>query len=259
MINPYPYFGGVRNQTLAYALFKPNPGFYDEASRITYTNMFDAQLDATYTAMRKLGFGDVEIVVAETGWPSVGDADQPFVNLENAVAYNGNLVKHVNSGLGTPLMPNRTFETFIFSLFNEDLKPGPTAERNFGLFRPDFTPVYDVGILRAPQDGSPSTAPGPTTTPAPSDGGKMWCVPKADAGESALQSNIDYVCSLGIDCTPIQWGGPCFDPNTVRSHASYAMNAYYQTYGRNAFNCDFAATGTLTPSDPSYDACLYVS
>jgi hypothetical protein len=46
------------------------------------------------------------------------------------------------------LMPNRRFETYLFSLFNENLKPGPTAERNWGLFRPDFSPIYDAGILR---------------------------------------------------------------------------------------------------------------
>jgi len=112
--------------------------------------MYDAQLDAVYSAMKKLGYEDVDIVVAETGWPSAGDPTQPEVNLQNALSYNGNLVKHVNSGKGTPLMPNRTFETYIFSLFNENLKPS-TSERNFGLFKPDLTPVYDVGILRIDQ------------------------------------------------------------------------------------------------------------
>ncbi|KAF2291762.1 hypothetical protein GH714_035499 [Hevea brasiliensis] len=213
-----------------------------------YTNMFDAQLDAVYSAMKRLGYEDVDIVVAETGWPSVGDPNQPGVSLENALSYNGNLVKHVNSWKGTPLMPNRTFETYIFSLFNENLKPG-VSEQNFGLFKPDLTPVYDVGVLRNAQVEGPASG---TTAEAPSSSpDKKWCVPKSDAGDEALQKNIDYVCSSGVNCRPIQAGGPCFDPNTVRSHAAYAMNAYYQSFGRHDFNCDFNHTGVVTATDPS--------
>lgn len=148
MVNPYPFFGFSPNkpETLNYALFKPNGGVFDKATGINYTNMFDAQMDAVYSAMKKLGYDDVELVVGETGWPSLGDPDQPGVSLENAVSYNGNLIKHVDSGKGTPLMPNRTFETYIFSLFNENLKP-TVSERNYGLFKPDLTPVYDVGVF----------------------------------------------------------------------------------------------------------------
>lgn len=149
MVNPYPYFG-FKPQTLNYALFKPNAGVFDPATGKNYTNMFDAQLDAVYSAMKKVGYEDVDIVVGETGWPSAGDPNQPESNLANALSYNGNLVKHVNSGKGTPLMPNRTFEVYIFALFNENLKPS-ISEQNFGLFKPDFTPVYDVGILRNKQ------------------------------------------------------------------------------------------------------------
>lgn len=81
--------------------------------------------------------------------------------------------------------------------------------------------------------------------------GRKWCVPKTDATDEALQKNIDYVCSSGVDCGPIQAGGACYDPNTVRSHASYAMNAYFQTAGRHDFNCDFNHTALLTSTDPS--------
>ncbi|XP_060174808.1 glucan endo-1,3-beta-D-glucosidase-like isoform X2 [Lycium barbarum] len=186
---------------------------------------------------------------AETGWPSSGDPNQPGVSLEKAVSYNVNLVKHVNSAVGTPLMPNRTFETYVFSLFNEDLKAG-TSERNFGLFRPDFTPVYDVGILRNAQASPPAMAP---------EIGKKWCVPKADASDAALQSNIDFVCSSGIDCQPIQDGGPCYEPNTIRAHAAYAMNAYYQANGRKMFDCNFINTGVVTNYDPSYEECTYAA
>ncbi|KAL0370008.1 UNVERIFIED_CONTAM: Glucan endo-1,3-beta-glucosidase [Sesamum angustifolium] len=241
MVCPYPYFG-FTEETLNYALFQPNAGVFDKATGLNYTNMFDGQMDAVYSAMKRVGYGDVDIVVAETGWPSAGDPTEQGVSLDNAVSYNANLVKHVSSGVGTPLMPNRTFETYIFALFNEDLKPS-TSERNFGLFRPDLQPVYDVGLLRNPQSAVP--------TPSPLMG-KTWCVPKADAIDGALQSNIDFVCGSGVvDCKPIQDGGPCFQPDTVRSHAAYAMNAYYQATGRNDFDCDFVDTGIATTSDPS--------
>ncbi|RDX58757.1 Glucan endo-1,3-beta-glucosidase, partial [Mucuna pruriens] len=152
MVNPYPFFGfsPTRPESLEYALFKPNGGVLDHLTGVNYTNMFDAQMDAVFSAMKKLGYDDVELVVAETGWPSVGDPNQPGVSVDNAASYNGNLIRHVNSGKGTPLMPNRTFETFIFSLFNENLKP-TVSERNYGLFKPDLTPVYDVGVYTPKQ------------------------------------------------------------------------------------------------------------
>ncbi|XP_055827856.1 glucan endo-1,3-beta-glucosidase [Solanum dulcamara] len=146
MINPYPFFDSS-DDTLDYALFRPNPGVFDETTRLTYTNMLDAQLDAVFSALKLLDFEDIEIVIAETGWPSRGDPGQAGVDTGSAAEYNRKLIQHVMSGIGTPLMPNRTFETYIFALFNEDLKPGPTCERNFGLFKPDMTPVYDIGIL----------------------------------------------------------------------------------------------------------------
>ncbi|KAF8380006.1 hypothetical protein HHK36_027475 [Tetracentron sinense] len=170
MINPYPFFGCSAG-TLDYALFRPNAGAFDENTQLMYTNMLDGQLDAIFTAMKLLGYGDVDIVIAETGWPSIGDSAQIGVDANNAAQYNGNLMRHVTSGLGTPLMPNRTFEAYIFSLFNENLKPGPTCERNFGLFRPDMTPVYDIGILRPTGSASlpinPAPVEAPVSTPLP--------------------------------------------------------------------------------------------
>lgn len=147
LVNPYPFFGSSAS-TIDYALFRPKPGVFDENTKLTYTNMLDGQLDAIFSALNRMDFSDLEIVIAETGWPSKGDAGQVGVDAETAAEYNGKLMGHVNSGFGTPLMPNRTFETYIFGLFNEDLKPGPICERNFGLFQPDLTPVYDIGILR---------------------------------------------------------------------------------------------------------------
>ncbi|OAY46100.1 glucan endo-1,3-beta-glucosidase [Manihot esculenta] len=252
MVNPYPYFS-YAPKVAKYILFQPNRGIHDRFTGITYSNMFDAMMDAVYSALKAMGYPDVDILVAETGWPSAGDPDQPACTVENAITYNGNLIKHVTSGKGTPLMPNRRFETYIFALFNENLKPGTSAERNWGLFRPDFSPVYDVGILRN-QKNNPAN-PKPSPKPAP---GKKWCVPKPEANDQQLQGNIDYVCSQGVDCKPIQAGGVCFDPNNVRSHASFVMNSFYQSQGQNAFNCDFSQTGVLTTANPSHGACKYL-
>ncbi|CAI0411955.1 unnamed protein product [Linum tenue] len=251
MVNPYPYFSYAPS-IADYALFRPNRGVHDSHTNITYYNMFDAMMDAVYSAIKAMGYADVDIVVAETGWPSAGDPNQPACTVDNAISFNGNLLKAVTSGKGTPLMPNRKFETYIFSLFNENLKPGQSNERNWGLFRPDFSAVYDVGILKNKQSR-------PAPRPAPVAGKKSWCVPKASASDQALQANINYVCSQkGMDCRPIQAGGPCFGPNNVRSHASFVMNSFYRLNGARPFNCDFAGTGVVANSDPSHGSCKYM-
>ena len=56
-------------------------------------------------AMKRVGYSDVEIVVVETGWPSAGEPNQIGVGFDYGAAYSGNLIKNVNSGKGTPLMP----------------------------------------------------------------------------------------------------------------------------------------------------------
>uniref|UniRef100_J3M2R7 X8 domain-containing protein n=1 Tax=Oryza brachyantha TaxID=4533 RepID=J3M2R7_ORYBR len=247
MVNAYPFYG-LTNDTLDYALFRMNDGVMDNATGLVYANMLDAQLDAVHSAMRRLGFSDVDIVVAETGWPSAGEYWEVGAGAVLARDYNKNAIRHLGSGVGTPLMPNRTFELSIFSLFDENLKPGPVSERNFGLYHADMTPVYDAGILTVPQEVAPAAAPAP----------RRWCVPKPAADEVALQVNIDFVCGQGgIDCGAIRPGGACFDPNNVQAHAAYAMNLYFQSNGQHAFDCDFGETGVVTTVDPSYASCKF--
>ena len=107
-----------------------------------------------------------------------------------------------------------------------------------------------------PWNPSPADAPAdaPAGGPAPQqrpNGQEKWCVPKSEASSGSLQNNIDYVCGLGLDCNPIQEGGACFTPDTVRAHAAYAMNAYFQATGMNESDCDFEQTGAVTDADPS--------
>ncbi|KAK7352124.1 hypothetical protein VNO80_17542 [Phaseolus coccineus] len=256
-INPYPFFAyqsDTRAETLAFCLFQPNSGRVDSGNGKLYTNMFDAQVDAVHSALSAMGFQDIEIVVAETGWPSRGDSNEVGPSLENAKAFNGNLINHLRSLVGTPLMPGKSVDTYIFALYDEDLKPGPGSERAFGLFKTDGTMAYDAGLAKSSQQ-TPSTSPKTPVTPAPNTSG--WCVPKAGVSDDQLQANIDYACSQGIDCGPIQPGGACFEPNTVASHAAFAMNLYYQTSAKNQWNCDFSQSATLTSQNPSYNACIY--
>ncbi|KAG9135100.1 hypothetical protein Leryth_011583 [Lithospermum erythrorhizon] len=168
MINPYPYFAyqsDPRPDTLAFCLFQPNAGRVDSGSGIKYMNMFDAQVDAVRSALNLVGFKDVEIVVAETGWPYRGDPNEVGTSIENAKAYNGNLINHLRSMVGTPLMPGKSVDTYVFALFDEDLKPGPISERSFGMFKPDLSATYDAGLSKNVQ--APTAAPIAPVTPSP--------------------------------------------------------------------------------------------
>ncbi|KAL2512210.1 Glucan endo-1 [Abeliophyllum distichum] len=250
MINPYPYFAYKSNpkpDTLAFCLFHPNAGQVDSGNGLKYTNMFDAQVDAVRSALNAMGFKDIEIVATETGWPHGGDANEAGPSLDNAKAYVGNLINHLKSKVGTPLMPGKSIDTYLFALYDEDKKTGPRSEQYFGLFKPDGSTNYDVGLSKNTQTPS---------TPTPKAAG-TWCVPKPGISDAQLKGNIDYACSQGIDCGPIQPGGACFEPNTVKAHAAYAMNLYYQSAGRNKWNCDFSQTATLTNTNPSSNGCNY--
>ncbi|KAK8585574.1 hypothetical protein V6N13_050551 [Hibiscus sabdariffa] len=89
--------------------------------------------------------------------------------------------------------------------------------------------------------------------------GQSWCVARSDASYQALQTALDYACGSGADCNPLQSDGLCFLPNTIQAHASYAFNSYYQRRAMAPGSCDFAGTGTVAKSDPSYGSCIYPS
>ncbi|CAN6328071.1 unnamed protein product [Urochloa humidicola] len=149
LINAYPFFAYKASPgtvSLPYVLFEPNPGVVDPNTNLTYDNMLYAQIDAVYAAMKAMGHTDLTVRISETGWPSKGDDDEVGATVANAAAYNGNLMKRIAAGQGTPLKPDVPVDVFVFALFNEDLKPGPASERNYGLFYPNGTPVYNLGF-----------------------------------------------------------------------------------------------------------------
>ncbi|XP_065878671.1 PLASMODESMATA CALLOSE-BINDING PROTEIN 3-like [Euphorbia lathyris] len=83
-----------------------------------------------------------------------------------------------------------------------------------------------------------------------------WCVCK-EMPEATLQKTLDYACGAGADCGPIHTNGPCFQPNSVRSHCSYAVNSFFQKKGQSQGSCDFAGTAAVSTSDPSHTGCSY--
>lgn len=148
-LNAYPflaYMGNPDHIDINYALFNPTNGIYDKKVNLHYDNMLDAQIDATYAALEDAGFGKMEVIVTETGWASNGDPNENAATLKNARIYNYNLRKRLAKRKGTPRRPNIVLKAYIFALFNENSKPGPTSERNFGLYKPDGRISYDIGF-----------------------------------------------------------------------------------------------------------------
>ncbi|CAI0445547.1 unnamed protein product [Linum tenue] len=115
LLNVYPYFAYVNNPgqiRLDYTLFTAPPGLIPDPP-LSYSNLFDAMMDAAYSALERAGI------------------------------YNNNLVRHVKGG--TPKRPGKPIETYIFGMFDEDQKQ-PELEKHWGLFSPNKQLKYPINL-----------------------------------------------------------------------------------------------------------------
>ncbi|KAF7037604.1 hypothetical protein CFC21_047941 [Triticum aestivum] len=255
MVDLYPYYAyqnSPSNVSLNYALFSPqSEGVIDPNTGLVYTNMFDAQVDSIFFALMALNFKTLKIMITETGWPHKGAAKETGATPDNAQTYNTNLIRHVVNDSGTPAKPGEEIDVYIFSLFNENRKPGIESERNWGLFSPDQSSIYSIdwtgrGNVDIMTGGNRSNG--------------TWCVASTNVSETALQNGLNWACGPGnVDCSAIQPSQPCYQPDTLVSHASYAFNSYYQQNGATDVACGFGGAGMRTTKDPSYDTCVYMA
>lgn len=244
MLNAYPYYGYTQGNgifPLDYALFQPLPSvkqIVDPNTLFHYNSMFDAMVDATYYSIEAMNFSGIPVLVTETGWPWFGGSNEPDATAENAQTFGNNLIKRVLNGSGPPSQPNVPINTYIYELFNEDKRPGPVSEKNWGVFFTNGTSVYPLSL------GTSSRVTGNSSG--------VFCIAKQDADSNKLLDGLNWACGQGqANCTAIQVGQPCYSPNTVVNHASYAYNDYYQKMQSVGGTCDFQGTAMTTTVDPS--------
>ncbi|KAI3957188.1 hypothetical protein MKW92_032476 [Papaver armeniacum] len=85
-----------------------------------------------------------------------------------------------------------------------------------------------------------------------------WCVADRQASKEKLESALNWACGQSTDiCVNVQQDKPCFIPNTLEDHASYAFNSYYRKFKSQGAVCDFGGVAKITNVDPSYGSCKY--
>ncbi|KAG2674787.1 hypothetical protein I3760_13G154400 [Carya illinoinensis] len=139
LANIYPYFRvKYNNQPVPYALFTATDVVVQDG-KLEYRNLFDALMDALYSAIEKTNGKSLDTVVSESGLPTAGGAVE---TIENAGTYR-NLVNHVK--VGTPKRPRKTIEIYLFGPFDENLKE-EEIDKHFGLFYPNKKAKYSISF-----------------------------------------------------------------------------------------------------------------
>lgn len=209
-------------------------------------------LDSVIFAMSNLGYKDIPLLISETGWPNGGDIDELGVNVRNAATYNRNLIRKLTTKppIGTPARPGVSIPTFIFSLYNENRKPGRGSERHWGLVHPNGTTIYEIDLTGVKPISQYESLPLPTNNKPYK--GELWCVAAEGANSTELGLAIEYACSRGNGtCDALVPGRECYDPVSVSQHASYAFSSYWAQFRSQGAACYFNGLAEQTTTDPS--------
>ncbi|GKC61786.1 glucan endo-1,3-beta-glucosidase 4-like protein [Tanacetum coccineum] len=240
---------------IEYALFQPlSPvkQIVDPNTLFHYDSMFDAMVDAAYNSIAAYNGAVIPIVVTETGWPWAGGANERDATVENAEKFNNNLIQRVMNDSGPPSQLTIPINAYIYELFNEDKKPGPLSEKSYGVYFSNGTSVYTFNLG--------------TSGDATANASSGFCVARKGADTGSLQDGLNWACGPGqANCSAIQSGQPCFMPDTLENHASFAYNDYYQrmrSYGSCIFtgSTNSSIGGLVPPAfGPEGASCVTIS
>ncbi|KAL8461737.1 hypothetical protein ACS0TY_033005 [Phlomoides rotata] len=247
VVNIYPFLSLYGNSDFPqdYAFFQGTTHPVVDGPNVYY-NAFDGNFDTLVSALSKLGFPQMPIVIGEVGWPTDGASG---ANLSAARAFNQGLVYNVLNKKGTPLRPSvPPMDIYLFSLLDEGAKstlPG-NFERHWGIFSFDGQAKYQLNL----GNGLLKNAKEVQYLPS------RWCVANPTRDLSAVASHFKLACSYA-DCTTLNYGGSC---NGIgeKGNISYAFNSYYQLQKQNPRSCEFDGLGMVTQLDPSIGDCHFL-
>ncbi|KAJ6741405.1 GLUCAN ENDO-13-BETA-GLUCOSIDASE BG1-RELATED-RELATED [Salix viminalis] len=249
VVNIYPFLSLYGNSDFPqdYAFFEGSSHPVTDGSNVYY-NAFDGNFDTLVSALNKLGYGQMPIVIGEVGWPTDGAIG---ANLTAARFFNQGLINHVLSNKGTPLRPGfPPMDIYLFSLLDEGAKsvlPG-NFERHWGIFSFDGQAKYALNLGL----GNRLLKNAKNIEYLPS----RWCVADPFKDLTNVANHMRIACSVA-DCTTLDYGGSC-NGIGANGNISYAFNSYYQLQMQNAQSCDFDGLGMVTFLDPSVGDCRFL-
>ncbi|KAL5814862.1 hypothetical protein ACOSQ3_025642 [Xanthoceras sorbifolium] len=245
-ISPFTCFRQNKNISLDFALFKEKAHPHNDSHK-TYKNSFDLSYDTLVTALSTVGFPEMDIVVAQIGWPTDGAAN---ATSSTAEAFMKGLMDHIRSKSGTPLRPRSSpIETYIFSLLDEDQRSIATGnfERHWGVFTFDGQAKYRLNFGQ----NAKSLVNAQNVEYLPS----RWCVVNNNKDLSNATASALEACS-SADCSALSPGGSCYNLSWP-GNISYAFNIYYQQHDQSPDSCNFGGLGLITTVDPSVNNCRF--
>ena len=71
---------------------------------------------------------------------------------------------------------------------------------------------------------------------------RLWCVARPGTSANDLVDMEEVACGAGADCFMMSEHGPCYEPNTLLDHVSWAVNSYYS---KHLGPCDFKGHAML--------------